>query len=239
MEVKGPVPRIVADQLVTGYRDDAGERRLTTTSFTIEPGSIIAVLGPNGVGKTTLLKTILGLLPPLEGTLTVGGMSPASYRRSVGVGYLPETIALPPAWTARGLLALTAVAAGVDEDAIGARAVEIAGVDFDLEARVATLSKGMRQRLALAMALLPPPALLVLDEPEAGLDPAQRVRLRERITSFAREGRVVLFASHDITGLATIADTVYLMRESFVERIERAELQRPERVVDLFGWSSR
>ena len=227
---------LVAHELVTGYRRlRGGPKVLLRTSFAVAPGNVIAIVGPNGVGKSTLLKTLVGLLPPLGGTVTLGGMAIPVYRRRYGIGFLPETMSFTERWSGRGMIALAALAAGRNARLAIPNALEAAGVDFDLSQPVRNMSKGMRQRLALAMVLIPMPQLLLLDEPEAGLDPAQRIRLRERIRAFARAGRIVLVASHDVSGLCTIADHTYLMNDQRMMTIESAELLDPQQLVKLFA----
>ncbi len=227
--------KLIARDLTTGYRALRTERVVTRASFAVEPGTIVALVGPNGSGKSTLLHTLIGLIPPLAGSVSIGGLSPVEYRRSHGIGYLAEGITLPDDWSGHGLLALTALASGGNAPASIPHALRIAGVDFDLACAIRKLSKGMRQRLTLALTLMPLPSLLLLDEPEAGLDPAQRIGLRDRIRAFAREDRIVIVASHDISGLSQIADHTYLMTNGVMQRLDPADLADPERVLRLFA----
>ena len=221
--------KLVAHDLVTGY-----DSVVTRASFEIEAGTIAAVVGSNGSGKTTLLKTLVGLLPPLNGSISFAGQPVARYRSAHGIGYLPEALGFQPAWSVRGLLRMTAFAARVGEDQI-AEAAQHAGIDFDLDQPVGKLSKGMRQRCALAMALIPVPELLLLDEPEAGLDPGHRIRLRDRLRELARGGRIIIIASHDISGVCSVADRTYLLSGDRVRLLTAAELADPERIVALFA----
>src|SRR5688572_30159938 len=103
---------LVGDQLTTGYRSFRGAKQVTRASFRVEPATIVALVGPNGCGKTTLLQTIVGLLTPLSGTVRIGGLSPAEYRARFGIGYLPDGLSLPGDWCGRGLLGLTVLAGG-------------------------------------------------------------------------------------------------------------------------------
>jgi ABC-type multidrug transport system ATPase subunit len=227
---------LVATGLVTGYA--AGRRGgsvVTRADFAIASGSVVAVVGPNGAGKSTLLKTLVGLLPPLGGNVVLDGLQITEFRRQHGIGYLPEALSLNGAWTARGMLALAGLAGGRGAAAALPEALATAGVDFDITQPLHRMSKGMRQRVALAMTMLPPPRLLLLDEPEAGLDPAQRVRLRDRIRQFARAGRIVLVASHDLSGLCSIADATFLLSGQRMVPVDRAELAVPARLMELFG----
>ena len=192
--------------LGVGYR--RGRAVLGGLSLDIVPGEVLAVVGPNGSGKTTLFRTLLGVLVPIEGEATVSGSGPADYRRRHGIGYLAEDTVLPPGWTCDGLLALAAAAAGADADV--ERACRLAGVDYDTDGPTDALSKGMRRRLALAMALMRPTGLLFLDEPESGLDPGQRIRLRRRIEEI-RGQATILVASHDLGELALMSDRVLLI----------------------------
>lgn len=202
---KGPA-ELLLTELDIGYR--RGRPVLGGLSLDVPPGEVLAVVGPNGSGKTTLFRTLLGVLPPLGGQATISGAEPAGYRRGQGVGYLPEDTVLPSGWTCDGLLDLAASAAGPGADV--QRACRLAGLDYETHGLVDALSKGMRRRLALAMALMRPTGLLFLDEPESGLDPGQRIRLRRRIDEIC--GRVtILVASHDLGELAMMSDRVLLI----------------------------
>jgi ABC-type multidrug transport system ATPase subunit len=226
---------LVGNQLTTGYRSFRGATQVTRASFRVEPATIVALVGPNGCGKTTLLQTIVGLLPPLSGEVMIGGLSPAEYRARFGIGYLPEGLSLPGDWSGRGLLGLAEIAGGRAARASTRDALEIAGVDFDLRQPISKLSQGMRQRLALAIALLPLPALLLLDEPESGLDPAQRIRLRGQLRALARTEAIIVLASHDISGLGTIADQTYLLTGQSLMLLQPADLDDPDRLLRLFA----
>ena len=232
----GPAELRLRD-LGVGYRRDRPVLR--GLSVDIVPGEVLAVVGPNGSGKTTLFRTLLGVLRPIGGHATVSGADPAEYRRGHGVGYLAEETELPPGWTCDGLLTLAAAAAGPGADI--ERACHLAGVDYDTGGPVDALSKGMRRRLALAIALMRPTALLFLDEPESGLDPGQRIRLRRRIEEL--RGRItILVASHDLGELAMMSDRVLLLDQGrgrvvqppeggFTRRFLEAEFLRLEGAV--------
>ena len=192
--------------LAVGYR--RGQPVVGGLSLDIVPGEVLAVVGPNGSGKTTLFRTLLGVLAPIDGDAVVSGSDPADYRRRHGIGYLAEDTVLPAGWTCDGLLALAAAAAGPEADV--ERACRLAGLDYDTDGPADALSKGMRRRLALAMALMRPTGLLFLDEPESGLDPGQRIRLRRRIEEI-RGRTTILVASHDLGELAMMSDRVLLI----------------------------
>ena len=203
----GPAELKLLD-LAVGYRK--GRPVLAGLSLDVVPGEVLAVVGPNGSGKTTLFRTLLGVLAPVGGEASVSGAAPADYRRGRGVGYLAEDTALPPGWVCDGLLAMAASAAGPGADPD--RACRLAGVDYDTGVVVDRLSKGMRRRLALAMALMRPTGLLFLDEPESGLDPGQRIRLRRQVEKI-RGDMTILVASHDLGELAMMSDRVLLIDE--------------------------
>ncbi|MEX2281067.1 MAG: ATP-binding cassette domain-containing protein [Gemmatimonadota bacterium] len=226
---------LVARDITTGYLKFRSEQVVTRASFKVDAGTVVALVGPNGSGKSTLLHTIAGLIPVLSGSVSIGGQPPTEYRLRHGIGYLAEGMTLPDAWSARGMLTLTALTCGGHAAAAIPAALEIAGVDFDLTHPIRQLSKGMRQRLLLALTLIPLPRLLLLDEPEAGLDPGQRVSLRQRIRTFAAEGRTVIVASHDVSSLSTIADQTYLISRGAMHLLEPSDLSRPERLMSLFA----
>lgn len=226
---------IRATALRTGYRTGRTSTTVTEASFTWEAGHIIALVGPNGAGKTTLLRTLVGVLAPLGGALSVGGLAVSEYRQQHGIGYLPEQLVLADDWTGVGLLALAAAGSGLVSEQFAMQALATAGVDFPLDQPVRSMSKGMRQRLGLAMALVPEPRVLLLDEPEAGLDPGQRVRLRDHVREYARAGRLVVVASHDLTGLCTIADHAFVLRDAGLLHVDPAEFRDALRVSQLFS----
>ena len=213
----GPAELNLLD-LGVGYRK--GRPVLAGLSLDIVPGEVLAVVGPNGSGKTTLFRTLLGVLAPVGGDASVSGVAPADYRRRHGVGYLAEDTALPPGWVCDSLLAMAASASGPGADVD--RACTLAGVDYDTAALADKLSKGMRRRLALAMALMRPTGLLFLDEPESGLDPGQRIRLRRQIEEI-RGDMTILVASHDLGELAMMSDRVLLIDRGRGRIVEQPE----------------
>lgn len=169
-------------------------------SFQIRRGEIVGLLGPNGAGKTTTLRMIAGFLCPTAGDARVAGYSvtrdPIGARRRLG--YLPEQAALYPEMRAGEYLRFRAELKGVPRSRIAARteeAAELCGIRPVLRRLIGELSKGYRQRVALADALVHEPQLLVLDEPTLGLDPNQIRQVRELIRSLA-ERHTVLISSH-------------------------------------------
>ncbi|MCY4573741.1 MAG: ABC transporter ATP-binding protein [Gemmatimonadetes bacterium] len=212
-----PAPVQLRD-LSIGYRRDLPILRGLTLD--VVPGEVLAIVGPNGSGKTTLFRTLLGVLPPLGGEVSVSGLAPADYRRRHGLGYLAEDTAIPGGWSCDGILALAATAAGPDADVEDA--LRLAGGDYATDVPARKLSKGMKRRLALAVALMRPIRLLILDEPESGLDPGQRHRLRRRIETI-RSTMTILVASHDLGELALMSDQVLFIDQGRGRLVEQPE----------------
>ena len=212
-----PAPVQLRD-LSIGYRRDLPILRGLTLD--VVPGEVLAIVGPNGSGKTTLFRTLLGILPPLGGEVSVSGSAPADYRRRHGLGYLAEDTAMPGGWSCDGILAVAAAAAGPDADV--ENALRLAGVDYATDVPARKLSKGMKRRLALAVALMRPIRLLILDEPESGLDPGQRHRLRRRIETI-RSTMTILVASHDLGELALMSDQVLFIDQGRGRLVEQPE----------------
>ena len=163
----------------------------------LEPGRSLGLLGPNGSGKSTLLRCIAGLLRPRAGHVLVDGresceLEPAERSRVAYAGHRPL---LWGGLSARENLVLCAGLYGIDEDA-AAMALAAAGLDDQAETAAAALSQGQRQRLALARALLPAPALLVLDEPHSGLDEASAARL-DAVLESLRGNVTLILATHE------------------------------------------
>ncbi|MCW6006577.1 ABC transporter ATP-binding protein [Micromonospora sp. CPCC 205371] len=180
-------------------------------TFTVEPGSITGFLGPNGAGKTTTLRMLLGLVRPDAGTATIGGRAytdlPAPSDR---VGAVLEATAFHPARTGRAHLRIYSTINGYP----GTRAdevLELVGLSGAGRRAVRGYSLGMRQRLALATALLGDPKVLVLDEPANGLDPEGIAWMRRLLRDLAAQGRAVLVSSHVLSEVQQLVDHVVII----------------------------
>lgn len=187
---------------------------LRGVSFTIQPGEVFALLGPNRAGKTTLLKILLGLCRPSGGRVSrLGG--PLSQRSTLSrVGYMHENQAFPSYLTADGLLAYYGELSGLAPAVVRGRVaplLEQVGLADRAGEPISRFSKGMVQRLALAQALMPEPDLLVLDEPVEGLDLSARRLLHEVIAEQRRQGKTVLVVSHSLGEVAQVCDRVAVL----------------------------
>ena len=175
-------------------------------TFSVEPGAVTGFLGPNGSGKTTTLRMILGLVTPTAGEARINGMPFAELRQPAQVvGAVLEAQGFHPARTARAHLLACAAAIEVPDEAVE-RALGTVGLGDAGERPVGEYSLGMRQRLALAVALLGDPHVLVLDEPGNGLDPEGIAWLRAFLRAFAAQGRAVLISSHLLAEVEQTAD---------------------------------
>jgi ABC-2 type transport system ATP-binding protein len=172
-------------------RKSFGEREaLRGVGFTAAAGELLAVIGPNGAGKTTLLTILAGIQAPDEGSVS---------RPPGEVGWVPQQAALYRRLTVEDNLRLFARLEGADDvEATVSRMVEQTALAERRSDQVGTLSGGMQQRVNIAIGLLARPAVLLLDEPSAGLDPRQRERLWEFVTRLAGEGTTVVFSTHNI-----------------------------------------
>lgn len=187
-------------------------RAVDELSFTAPDGQVTGFLGPNGSGKTTTLRCLLGLATPTSGVALIDGVVYAdlpSPRRHVGA--VLESTGFHPARTGRNHLRVIARAARLDVARIEPL-LELAGLGDAAGRRVGGYSLGMRQRLGLAAALLGDPAVLVLDEPANGLDPAGVSWLRQLLRAWADEGRTVLVSSHLLGEVAQVVDRVVIIR---------------------------
>ncbi len=218
-------------------------------SFTVERGMVLGLLGPNGAGKTTVLRMLMGLIRPTAGTLTAFGEqvragAPVLARIGAfveGPGFLPHLSGrenLDLYWSATGR--------PTDESHV-AEALEIAGLGASIDRRVGTYSHGMRQRLAIAQAMLGLPDLLVLDEPTNGLDPPQIHAMREVLRHYAADGRTVLVSSHLLAEVEQTCSHVVVMHHGKVVAAGTVEqiiagggaatftVDAPERAVSVLG----
>jgi gliding motility-associated transport system ATP-binding protein len=198
-------------------------------SFTVPVGEIVGFLGPNGAGKSTVLKMISTWLPPDSGRIEVAGhdvvAEPLAVRRALG--YLPEHNALYEGMRVDRLLRFMGEARGLRGARLRERfdwAVSRCALEGVLRKRVSECSKGYRQRIGVAAALLHDPPVIVLDEPTHGLDPVQVVAFREFLREL-RPGRAILFSSHILSEVIAISERILIIHEG--------KLLEDSRVADL------
>ncbi len=186
-------------------------------SLQVRPGEVLGFLGPNGAGKTTTMKMVCGLLAPDAGRILVGGRSvlaePQAVRRHIG--YLPEHNPLYPDMPVLDHLRFAARLQGLDPGRIRERLAEmvrVCGLDAEKHKRVGELSKGYRQRVGLAQAMVHDPEVLILDEPTTGLDPNQIVEIRELIKQVGR-AKTVIFSTHILPEVEATCDRILIINK--------------------------
>ena len=189
----------------------------------VGPGECVAVIGHNGSGKTTAVRLIAGLLDPSEGSVEVGGAAvheePAAVEARAALALVPDTPSLYDDLTVREHLQLVAVAHGAIDSGLEERIERLLarlGLADKRDARPGTLSRGMRQKVQLACALVRPWRLLVLDEPVVGLDPASQRVLRELLLEAKRSGRAVVLTTHQLEFARGVADRAIVLSEGAV-----------------------
>ena len=183
---------------------------LDGVSFAVAAGERVALLGHNGAGKSTLMKIVLGLIPFDGGEVSVLGAAPGSAQARGGVAYLPENVAFHPALTGIEQIRLFLSLRGENPDQAGAL-LERVGLHEASRRRIGTYSKGMRQRVGLAQALIGHPRLLVLDEPTSGLDPVSRRDFYALLDGLAAEGASILLSSHALTEVEARTDRIVIL----------------------------
>jgi len=202
---------------------------LRRVSFSIGDGEIIGLLGPNGAGKTTLMKVLTGFLQPTSGTATVNGLDVLTQQRPIQqlIGYLPENAPLYPELTVQSYLRtiadLRAIPRHEQKEALG-EAVRATGLADRVTAVIGTLSKGYRQRVGLAQAIIHRPRILILDEPTNGLDPTQIVEVRHLIKRLSANS-TVLISTHILSEVEATCDRAII--------IMRGEVKADARLSDL------
>ncbi|MGO9452333.1 MAG: ABC transporter ATP-binding protein [Candidatus Binataceae bacterium] len=181
-------------------------RAVNHVSFKVEKGEIIGLLGPNGSGKTTIMRILTGFFPPTAGRALIGGLDVAAHSLETRrrIGYLPENMVLYPDLSVTALLEFAARVRGLDakttRDRIG-YAIKTCGLTEVRRKLIGKLSKGYRQRVGISQAILSDPEVLILDEPTVGLDPRQVVEIRDLIRSLAGRSTVLLSTHilHEVT----------------------------------------
>lgn len=202
--------------LVEGLTKDYGSRRaIDNLSFHAENGEILGFLGPNGAGKTTTMRILTGYMPPTSGRATVAGFDVVEQSLDVRrrVGYLPETVPLYPEMTVFDYLKFMADLRKLNnaEDRVY-DVLDLVHMTDRAEGYIANLSKGMRQRIGVAQALLHEPEVLILDEPTIGLDPAQILEVRNMIRELGRE-RTVLLSTHILSEAQQVCNRVLIINK--------------------------
>lgn len=190
------------------------QRALNGVSLTLDRGEVVGLLGPNGAGKSTLMRLITGYLPPTEGRVEVCGFdvmdAPLETKRRVG--YLPERNPVHEDMYVREYLQFVAGVHGVKDKAQRvASVIEEVGLTPEVHKQIGQLSKGYRQRVGLAQALIHDPEVLILDEPTSGLDPNQLVDIRALIRRLGQD-RTVILSTHIMQEVEAMCDRVVLIR---------------------------
>lgn len=187
-----------------------GFTALNDVSFSVAPGSRVALLGHNGAGKSTMMKIILGLIAGDGGSITVCNAAPGSAEARAQVAYLPENAAFHPALTGEEQLRQYLRLRG-ENPAQAMALLDRVGLAHAARRRIGTYSKGMRQRVGLAQALIGHPRLLVLDEPTSGLDPVSRRDFYALLDGLAAEGAAILLSSHALTEVEARTDHILIL----------------------------
>lgn len=212
-------------------------RALDDVSLRVEGGTIIGLIGPNGAGKTTFLSLVAGLIFPTQGSIRVCGHPARSLEARRSLGYIPESPVFLSRYTARGVVKHHAALHGLSRRAIADQADRLLAqlrMEEYADRAVGGFSLGMRQRLALAVALIDSPRLLLLDEPSNGLDPIGVIELRRILTEVRRAGATIIISSHRLGELEKLtSDYVFLHQGRIVQfgseepagRIERLQVE--------------
>ncbi|SUJ16401.1 Uncharacterized ABC transporter ATP-binding protein YbhF [Sphingobacterium spiritivorum] len=206
---------IVLRQITKTYHQ---QKALDEVSFDVSPNTIVGFLGPNGAGKSTTMKIMTGLIPADSGTVIINGLNLENAHREIKklIGYLPENNPLYGEMYVREILAFEA---GVHQIANKSQRIEevmhLTGLESEQHKKVQQLSKGYRQRVGLAMAIIHDPQVLILDEPTTGLDPNQILEIRSLIKTLGKE-KTVLFSTHIMQEVEAICDAVVILKKGKV-----------------------
>ncbi len=208
------------------FRRTGGVEALRGLDLKIERGAAFGLIGLNGAGKTTFIKTLLGIVRPTTGDVRILGKSPDDPNARAQVGYLPERLHLPHSFTPVQFLLSVARMKGLgSREDLATRQLERVGLGSDAQRRIGGFSKGMRQRLGLAAALLGNPQLLILDEPTDGVDPLGRAEIRRILSEERARGATLFLNSHLLSETERVCDRIgilsagRLIREGTIEAL--------------------
>ncbi len=236
--------------LTKTYRSLFGLRQVTAVedlSLSVEEGEVFGFLGPNGAGKTTTIKIMLGILYPTSGECRLFGerfisnstFAPerADSRLKADIGYLPEGPYFPEFLTGREVLAFYGKLYGLRGRPLTEsidRSLDLVGMAYAADRLVAQYSKGMRQRIGLAQALLTDPKLLIFDEPTVGLDPIARREVRDLMMNLRNQGKTLLICSHELSEIEMVCDRVAIInRGKMIKYGKLLDLVLKDRAVEI------
>ncbi|MGN1417554.1 MAG: ABC transporter ATP-binding protein [Oscillospiraceae bacterium] len=201
---------LILDRVTKNYGNKIACDRI---SFTLRKG-VYGLLGANGAGKTTLMRMMCGVLKPTSGNISFDGIDVSREEYRDVLGYLPQDFGYYPEFTARDFMMYIAALKGLPKSRARKKTdelLELVSLSNEGKKKIKTFSRGMKQRLGIAQALLNDPKILVLDEPTAGLDPKERVRFRNLISRMGAD-RIVLLSTHIVSDIEHIADTILVMK---------------------------
>lgn len=213
-----PIPVVEFRDVVFSYgREDVLHR----ISFDLHAGEVVGLLGPNGAGKSTSIKIMAGILTATDGAVSVFGLPMPQHAVEVkqGIGYVPETAALFESLTGQEFLELCGRLHGIPEESLQLR---IAGIleafqlTSDRVGRLDSYSKGMRQKILIASALLHDPELLLLDEPLSGLDVNSALLIKELLAALAEQGKTILYSSHVLDVVEKVCDRAIIIHQGHI-----------------------
>jgi ABC-2 type transport system ATP-binding protein len=191
-------------------------------SFAVKPGELFGIVGPNGAGKTTTIKIITGLMRPTSGSASMFGKPVDDIESRRRMGYLPESPYFYEHLTAEELLAYYGSLLGMSGEQIAARSKELihtVGLEHAKGRPLKRFSKGMRQRAGIAQALIHDPELVILDEPQSGLDPFGRKEVRDLLFELKRAGKTVILSSHILPDVEAVCDRVAVLHHGELKEI--------------------
>jgi ABC-2 type transport system ATP-binding protein len=218
---------ITVESLTKRYGRFTALRGIT---FQAESGEILGFLGPNGAGKTTTMRILTGYMPPTSGKASVAGYDVFTDSLEVRkrVGYLPETVPLYPDMTVHGYVKYVAELRGVPQAASRAEDVlRAVGMESRRQSLIRSISKGMRQRVGLAQALVHDPQVLILDEPTIGLDPRQTLEVRDLVRSLGKN-HTVMFSTHILSEAEQVCDRVVIIDRGAIVAMDKPEALREQ-----------